>query len=349
MTSVLKKILEKGPVTASAPCRIDMGGTLDLSTFYLPLRHYAPCTVNLALNMRTRVRISPHTDGTVKISSRGFKSAEFPLLQAPMQHPLGLLFAVAVYFGQSGIHIAVDSASPPRSGLGGSSAAAVALIGALSAALDIEDMSRKKVAVLAHAIESSVAGVVCGIQDQLAAAYGGVNLWMWQGERPSAFFRKRVLLRRQRHPGLARQVLVAFCGEPHESAQVNREWVQQFLSGKYRRQWLEIITCTREFADALAAGDLSRAVDRMNRETDLRRQMTPEVLDAVGERLVGEAVRNQCGARFTGAGGGGCVWALGAAAHLERLRLRWQQVLSPIDSARLLTSDIDAQGLMVEK
>lgn len=125
MTSVLKKILEKGPVTASAPCRIDMGGSLDLSTFYLPLRHYAPCTVNMALNMRTRVRISPHPHGNVKISSKGFKGAEYPLLQAPMRHPLGLLFAVAAYFGQSGIHITVESASPPRSGLGGSSAAAL--------------------------------------------------------------------------------------------------------------------------------------------------------------------------------------------------------------------------------
>ena len=144
-------------------------------------------------------------------------------------------------------------------------------------------------------------------------------------------------------------MLVAFCGEPHESAQVNRKWVDQFLAGKYRRQWLEIITCTREFAEALAGQDLPGAVDRMNRETHLRRQMTPEVLDAVGKKLVDEAIRNQCGARFTGAGGGGCIWALGRVAHIERLRERWQQVLAPVASARLLTSDIDAHGLMVEK
>ena len=349
VTSDLKKTLEKGPVTASAPCRIDMGGSLDLSTFYLPLRHYAPCTVNIALNMRTRVRISSHTDGNVRISSNGFDGAEYPLLQAPMRHPLGLLFAVAAYFGQSGIHISVDSASPPRSGLGGSSAAAVALIGALATVLGVKDMSRKKVALLAHAIEGSVAGVVCGIQDQLAAVYGGVNLWEWQGEPASPSYRKSVLIRKKKHGDLAKQVLVAFCGEPHESAQVNRKWTEQFLAGKYRRQWLEIITCTRGFAEALVAKDVSRAVDWMNKETALRRQMTPEVLDAIGEKLVSEAIRNQCGARFTGAGGGGCIWALGSSEHIERLRKRWRQVLTPVASARLLTSDIDAHGLMLEK
>lgn len=349
MKSALKRLLENGPVAASAPCRIDLGGTLDIGTFYLPLRRYVPCTVNIALNMRTRVRISPHTDGFVKISSKGFKSAEYPLLQAPMRHPLGLLFAVAAYFGQAGIHIAVDSASPPRSGLGGSSAAAVALIAALATALGITDMSRKKMALLAHAIEGSVAGVACGIQDQLAAAYGGVNLWAWEGEGGGPAFRKSVIVPKKNHGDLEKQLLVAFCGEPHESAQVNRKWVAQFLAGKYRRQWLEIITCSRGFADALIAKDLSRAVDWMNKETAIRRRMTPEVLDAVGKKLVHEAIRCNCGARFTGAGGGGCIWAIGSADHIEGLRKRWQQVLTPVAPARMLTSDIDAHGVTVEK
>ncbi len=349
MTSVLKKKLEKGSVTASAPCRIDMGGTLDISTFHLPLRHYRPCTVNLALDMRTRVRISPHTDGRVKISSKGFRSAEYPLLRAPMRHPLGLLFAVAAYFGQAGIHIAVESASPPRSGLGGSSAAAVALIAALTSALGIKDMSRKKMALLAHAVEGSVAGVVCGIQDQLAAAYGGVNLWTWEGQRERLSFRRSVVVRKRAQGSLKRGLLVAYCGEPHESAQVNRKWVEQFLAGKYRSQWIEIITCTQGFAESLAAEDLSRAIDWMNKETAIRRQMTPEVLDAVGKRLVKEALRNKCGARFTGAGGGGCIWALGSPGRMEALRNRWQQVLASVPTARLLASDIDAHGVRVEK
>ena len=49
----------------------------------------------------------------------------------------------------------------------------------------------------------------------------------------------------------------------------------------------------------------------MNRETDVRRQMTPDVLNDIGKTLVELAKKNKCGARFTGAGGGGCIWALG--------------------------------------
>ena len=348
MTSVFKKILQKGPVEASAPCRIDMGGTLDISTFYLPLRHYAPGTVNIALDLRTRVRISPYTEGVVKISSKGFRSAEYPMRLAPMRHSMGLLFAVAAYFGQAGIHISVDSASPPKSGLGGSSAAAIALIAALAALAGRDDMSRKKIALLAHAIEGSVAGVACGIQDQLAAAYGGVNLWMWEGGREHPSYRKKVLVQKKYYEDIEKRLLVAFCGKPHVSAQVNSKWVDQFLTGKYRQEWIEIIGCIQGFAQALVEKDLSRAIDWMNKETAIRRRMTPEVLDATGKKLVRAAIDSRCGARFTGAGGGGCIWAMGGADAIEKLNDRWHRLLKPIPSARLLNAGIDALGVVVK-
>ncbi len=77
MDQKIRKILESEPIAASAPCRIDMGGTLDISTFSYPLRCLAPCTFNIALELRTRVRVQPYSRGRIKISSRGFKDAQF--------------------------------------------------------------------------------------------------------------------------------------------------------------------------------------------------------------------------------------------------------------------------------
>jgi len=102
VSNKLKKILESNNIEASAPCRIDMGGTLDIPTFYYPLGHLNPCTFNIALGLRTRVRLLPYTKGLIKISSRGFKDAEFPADAAPFDHPLGLMFATAAYFKAQG-------------------------------------------------------------------------------------------------------------------------------------------------------------------------------------------------------------------------------------------------------
>jgi D-glycero-alpha-D-manno-heptose-7-phosphate kinase len=351
MNNKIQRILEKKPIEASAPCRIDMGGTLDIRTFYYPLRHLSPCTFNIAVGLRTRVRLLPYHRACIKISSTGFASAEFPVDRAPFVHPLGLMFAIAAYFNAQNIHIQIESPSPPRSALGGSSAAAVALIGAFSKLMEPaasgKPLSRAQIAVLAHGLEESVAGVPCGFQDQLAAIYGGVHAWIWPTRIASPQFRKKVVLPKRWHRDFERHLLLAYCGKPHESKDINSRWVQQFLSGKFRHLWSEIVSCTRGFVEALADRNYLLAAELMNRETAIRQKMTPDVLDEMGIQLAEAAVARNCGARFTGAGGGGCIWALGDIKHIDRLRPVWEEILSSENGGFLLDLKIDSQGLVV--
>ena len=351
MDKKLRKLLESNPIEASARCRIDMGGTLDIPTFYYPLRHLSPCTFNIALDLRTRVRLLPYSRGQIKISSRGFKDAQFPADAAPFDHPMGLMFATAAFFNAEGIHIDIESQSPPRSALGGSSAAALALIAAflkLNAPRETGyRLNRRRIALLAYQLEQSTSGVACGFQDQLAAAYGGVNNWYWQTDPDRSVFRRNIVIGKKLHKELAGHLLLAYCGKPHESKDINGRWLKQFLSGANRDLWAKIITSTHEFANALAGQNYEQAAVHMNRETGIRRRMTPDVLDKVGEHLVGLALQNDCGARFTGAGGGGCLWAIGGAKNIDRLRPLWQESLSSRKEACLLDVGIDSKGVTV--
>jgi D-glycero-alpha-D-manno-heptose-7-phosphate kinase len=344
----MQKIIESHQIEASAPCRIDMGGTLDINTFYYPLRHLFPCTVNIAINLRTTVRLLPYDKNKIKVTSKGFKGAEYLLDKTPFDHPLGLIFAIAAYFRAEGIHIDIDSSSPPRSALGGSSAAAVALVGAFSKVKEKKGetpISRKNIAFLSQTIEASVAGVPCGFQDQLAAVYGGANVWYWPGDYQLPDFKKKTIIPKQYLPKFEQHLLLAYCGIPHESKNVNKKWVNQFLSGKHHGLWAEIIVCTQKFADALMKKDINTACQQMNRETAIRRKMTPEVLDEIGKALVESAKKTNCGARFTGAGGGGCIWALGRVEDIDKLKGTWESILSTRKDARLLSTKIDSQGL----
>ena len=350
--STRMKILEKQPIVTSAPCRIDMGGTLDLATFFQPLRHRSPCTFNIAINHRTTVILRPFRKGRIKISSHGFESAEYDIDSAPFFHPLGLMFAVAAYFDASGVHIRIDSSSPPRSALGGSSAAAVALIAALLQArnpLALTAAVRRRIALLAHAVEESVAGVPCGRQDQLAAAFGGVNAWHWESKPAGFSYRRSRVVSKSRLQAFEQHLLLAYCGVPHASSDINGRWVRQFVSGKYRGHWQEIVNCTKKFIDALGRNNYKGAIAAMNRETEIRSEMTPEVLDSLGNNLVDAALRHRCGARFTGAGGGGCLWALGSAQDIDRLRRMWEEILHQRQEARLLEPRIDSDGLRLQR
>ena len=342
-------LLVKEPIVTSAPCRIDMGGTLDISTFYLPLRHFKPCTFNLAIALRTKVRLSAFKPGLVKVSSHGFEEAEFAIDDVPFRHPLGLIFAIAAYFRAEGVQIEIDSASPVRSALGGSSVAAVALIAAfarLEERLGIKRLSRQATALLAHSLEQSVAGIPCGIQDMLAAAFGGVNAWQWTGQPKKVSYARKTVVPKKAHKQLERSLLLAYCGEPHESVDINGQWVHQFLTGKFRSHWMKIIRMTHAFVEYLKKGDYLKAGEAMNHETDLRCEMTPNVLDDIGRKLTQAAREKTCGARFTGAGGGGCIWALGTPADIEKLRPAWQSILAGKPQARLLDATIDPDGVL---
>ncbi len=343
-----QRMLKQGPVIASAPCRIDFGGTLDIRTFHYPLRPYHPCTFNVAIGMRTRVVLLPGTEGEIRVESKGFDPAVFPVRGANLKHPLGLFAAIALFWGMDGILIRIESASPPRSGLGGSSAAAVAVMAACAKAAEANGKgtySPREIVSLAHAVEESVAGVPCGLQDQLAAAYGGVNLWNWQDGVCTTAFRRQVMLPVRKAVRLTKHLALAYCGIPHESKSVNQTWIQQFLEGRFHREWIEIIQLTRQFGSAVAIGDIAAAVTLMRRELDIRMDMTPDVLDDVGRKLVATAEKANCGARFTGAGAGGCIWAYGRETDIETLRRTWEEMLADVPEGRLLPVDIDVQGL----
>jgi D-glycero-alpha-D-manno-heptose-7-phosphate kinase len=341
-------LLDPHPIHASAPCRVDFGGTLDISSFHYPLRHLAPSTVNIALDLRTTVSLRPTAGDRIQVSSAGIADAVFDPSAAPYDHPLGLMFAVTDYFGARGVHIHIHSTSPPRSGLGGSSVAAVALIAAFSKLLGRmgkKEIPRERMVLLAHAIEQAVAGVPCGLQDQLAAAFGGVNAWTWTADPDLPPFAGRSLLKGGALRRLDRHLLVAYLGVTHVSKDVNSTWVRQFIGARGRENWPAIIRLTHDFSAALARWDLRAAAAAMNRETMLRKAMTPRVLDDMGDRLAAAAIAAGCGARFTGAGGGGCLWAIGEADGVDSLKPVWEKILAERPLAGLLACRVDDQGV----
>ncbi|MFW6334508.1 MAG: galactokinase [Desulfosalsimonas sp.] len=342
------EVLRDRTIKASAPCRIDMGGTLDISSLFYPLARLEPCTFNIALDMRTTATVGSFKPGMVKVESRGFKHACYRLEEMPFDHPLGLMFAVAACFSIDGISIEIESASPPKSSLGGSSSAAVALVGAYSALLEAAGLQGNKIettAVLAQGIEQSIAGVPCGMQDQLAAAYGGINAWHWVEESGRPGWRRQNL-DDPVWPGQINDcILVAYCGIPHESADINGTWIRRFLAGKDRSHWADIIGTTRKFVAAFAGGDIESAAKFMNRETRIRRQITPHVVDDIGAALIEAAEAANCGARFAGAGGGGCLWALGPQQAISGLRSDWEKIVKTRPGASVLETRVDPEGI----
>ncbi len=348
----VREVLEKSPIKSSAPCRIDSGGTWDIKALALPLEGVSPVTVNLAIDLRTYVTLLPYKSGWVKVSSDNFDYQEaYPFAGAPFGSQFGLFFAIATFFGFHGLEIAIRSTSPVRAGLGGSSAAAVATIMALSLVkglLHQDGLGKGDILYLAYHLEDAVNLGGCGLQDQGAAVYGGVNEWAWKYSREGRPFKRSSILDRIGQREISKRVLVAYSGRRHLSARINRLWIEQFLRGSTRTQWIELNRIVSRFALHIGEGRWTEAAGELRKEVALRREITPQAFTPVITRLILEAERAGCGARFAGAGGGGSVWALGQVDDIRELREVWAHILKRTKKGAILDCAVDPVGVREE-
>jgi D-glycero-alpha-D-manno-heptose-7-phosphate kinase len=315
----------------------------------LPMQAIEPITLNIALSLRTRVDLLPFEEGVVKVSSEGFSDTgahDFKTL--PFNSSFGLFYAAISYFGFHGLEVRIASDSPSKAALGGSSTALVALIKALSKLALLAGkppLLQKDVLHLAYHLEDSTSSAKCGIQDQAAAVFGGVNLWRWQFGNRHSPYERQTLLDRRGQAELSDRLLVAFSGKSHVSARINRGWLEGFLSGRTRAGWIEANRIVRCLAQALVDRKWDQAASLLREEMAVRRAITPDALIPVTHKLIQKAEAEGCAARFAGAGAGGSVWALGEKKRIEELKTIWRSTLAPVQGAGILDCAVDPRGV----
>jgi D-glycero-alpha-D-manno-heptose-7-phosphate kinase len=348
----IKELLEKNPIKTSAPCRIDSGGTWDIKALALPLEGVEPVTLNIAINLRTYVTLLPYRSGWVKISSYNYNTQEaYPLSKAPFNSRFGLFFAVASFFQLHGVEVIIHSTSPVNAGLGGSSTAAAAAIKAFSlvkALLHEEEIEKGDILYLAYHLEDGVNGGMCGLQDQGAAVFGGVNKWLWSYSKKGRPFVREPILDKSGQKEISKRIIVAYSGKRHLSAKINRLWIEQFLKGKTRAGWVEVNRIVNCFASCIKEGKWKEGAQELRNEVAIRKEITPEAFTPIITRLIQESERIGCGARFAGAGGGGSVWAIGEIDDIQRLREIWNDILKDTKKGEILDCTVDPIGVKKE-
>ncbi|MDQ3099437.1 MAG: hypothetical protein M3Q44_06860 [bacterium] len=344
-TISLSALLEKRSIATSAPCRIELGGTWDVKGFALPYEWINPCTVNIAMNMRTHVILSSHTPGKIKLIQSN-ESIEFDLYTPDLKGPFKLLCMIASYFGMDGYVANFAFESPVKSGLGGSGVVAIVFIAALQRARQLlnntkHTFSKNEQVYLAHCFEESLNFSITGIQDQAAAMFGGVNYWEWHYSKPVKFTRKSILEKHQ-YKELEKRLIIVYLG-PHNSSDMNKKYVDSFFNSAERVKWFELNQKTKEFSQAITSQNWEKIIKIMKYENNFRQQIAPERLIPVGHRLWKIAQKNAAGFSVCGAGAGGCIWTIAKTEEIKQIIE--QEYAAAIGKENILSSQIAFEGL----
>lgn len=237
------------------------------------------------------------------------------------------------------VHLEQTSDFPRGAGLGGSSAAGVAVAAAIAAWRD-ERVSKSELAERSRALEVNELGIAGGFQDHYAAAYGGA-LALTFGANTMA---TKIRLSDSLVERLERQCIIAYTGESRISGATitavldgYRDRVPRVVSAlaKMRALAVQMIDAlTREDVDTLGVLVGEHWVEQRS----LHEKITTPPIDAL---LDAAHAHGALGAKALGASGGGSVVIISPVERADEVRAHVSAL------ARLLPFVVDRVGAHV--
>ena len=307
---------------ASAPSRLDFGGGWTDVPPYPGERGGFVC--NLAIERRARVTLQP-----------GLAEANrLPLVAAALRR--------AGYEGR----VTIASDFPIGAGLGGSSAAGVAMAAALAAAQE-QHTDPAGLAEWSRALEVEELGIAGGRQDHYAAAFGGA-LGLTFGDAVSGdhVSVEQIPLSAAAHAALEARITLVYTGESRMSGDTITAVLDAYRDRSPRvvEALDRMAVLARDMRNALHAADVTTLAALVDEhwihQRALHPRITTERIDMLerAARAVGAL-----GLKALGASGGGCVMIVSDADDVDRV----VEAVSPFGD--VLPWRIAARGVEVSR
>lgn len=329
-------------IESRAPVRIDLsGGTLDLWPLYL--FHQQSMTINMAIDIYAEIKIKTRRDKRIIIKSLDLdQEIDIVNIVALSEIPGFELFKEVIRFfkPKRGFELISNCHAPARSGLGGSSALLIALLGAFNS-LAKDKYKKEELIILAKDLEARLTKFPTGEQDFYSALYGGIScLHLGIG----GVKREQIAMK----PGeLEKRLVLCYSGASRLSNIINWNVLKKHLDGDKRifQIFEKIRDISISMHEVLKANDYFRMNKLFNDEWNARRELPGKITSAKIESLKKIGLDAYAvSAKICGAGGGGCLLFWAEPIHTEYVT----ECLNNA-GAQVLDFKISPSGLEVKK
>ena len=302
-----------------APTRIDLGGGWTDVPPYCENEGGFVC--NLAIDRYATATLIESDE-----EARGEPGIDAPLMSAAFRRA-----------GVTGVRGSIKSDFPLGAGLGGSSAASAALLGAFAAWRD-EPWDHREIAEEGRRIEVEELGVAGGRQDHYASTHGGA-LALRFSDRVEV---RRIALSAKMRADFERRAFLLYTGE----SRISGGNITEVLRAYDDREPRVVISLARmralaeEMSTFLEDGDLDSVGALVGEHWRHQRALHPAIPTPLIDEIVSRAEANGAlGAKAMGASGGGCVLVIAAENSIERVR----SSIAPLGT--LIRFRLDTEGL----
>lgn len=290
-------------IFSRAPVRIcDIGGWTD--TWFCP----NGAVFNICVGLYSYVRIIPTNTRRINIISENLNTRTEikDIHKIEYDGNLDLLKAAIKRVNiTEGLNIYVRTEAPPGCGTGTSASVAVALIAALNR-FSNKELNPLEIAKLAHNLETEELKLESGVQDQYAAAFGGVNfmeITYPQVKMIPLEIENKLIFE------LENQMILVYLSS-RSSSEMHRAVIENYTKGDSStlKAFDVIKHCAYEMKKAIQSDDLTYIGELMNKNWTAQKQLHSLMVNPVIEEAERIAINNGAlGFKVNGAGGGGSV------------------------------------------
>lgn len=201
-----------------------------------------------------------------------------------------------------GLDLHYNTDVPARSGMGSSSAFTVGLVNALYG-MSGKMPNKRRLAVEAIHIEQDLIGEAVGSQDQIAAAFGGLN--RIEFKPGGGFFVHPVTISQKRREEFQRHLVLIFSGFSRYAVEVEQGKIANIPVRENALAAIQLMV--DEALEILTGnGDIREFGALLNKSWELKKSLSDGVTTAAIDRIYEQGLRHGAiGGKLLGAGGGG--------------------------------------------
>ena len=204
-----------------------------------------------------------------------------------------------------GVEISYNADLPARSGLGSSSAFTVGLINALTA-LRGKMISKKALAQDAIRIEQEVIGEAVGSQDQIWAAYGGLNKIEFQ--KDGKFSISPIIMGEKNYLSLESSLMLFFTGFSRVAPLIAQKKIDNFKNKEEELNMLSTLASSAASSLQDKNYDIKKIGELIHEAWILKRELAEGVTTKEIDEIYKEGLgAGALGGKILGAGGGGFI------------------------------------------
>jgi D-glycero-alpha-D-manno-heptose-7-phosphate kinase len=300
-------------LVARAPVRLDFGGGWTDVPPYSEERGGCVCNIAVDRHAIATVRSTAGDDAT-RDATGGPDNA--------------LAAAATKRAAIPDIRVDVEAEYPLGAGLGGSSAAGVAVLGALTAWRG-DSIDPWRLAEESRQLEVEDMGIAGGRQDHYAAAFGGA-LGLWFGASVTV---KRIPVSDDAVARLNRRCIVGYTGQ----SRISSNTITAVMDA-YRARNGRVVGALDRLRDlaaamvlALEAGDIDALGQMVGEHWVHQRSLDPAIPTPLIDAALADATAaGALGGKALGASGGGCILAIAADGHEEDVRRAMARHAQPL-------------------